>query len=127
MTSNFIDENSLSEWKGKIKTGFPTVPIYQFYGQLSNMSDMSEAKPFNESNVLLRGATLTNTGLFFILINFIFFIYYFIFIFLFIFYFLFFIFYFLFLFHSYLFFKTEWVFAIVLYTGDDSKIVLNSL
>ena len=126
MTSNFIDENSLSEWKGKIKTGFPTVPIYQFYGQLSNMSDMSEAKPFNESNVLLRGATLTNTGLFFI-INFIFFIYYFIFIFLFIFYFLFFIFYFLFLFHSYLFFKTEWVFAIVLYTGDDSKIVLNSL
>ena len=82
LTEQLRDEDSLSRWRGVVKCGFPTVPIYEFAGQVSKEENFKEAKPFNESNILLRGSTLTNT---------------------------------------------EWVFALVLYTGDDTKLVLNSL
>ena len=61
ITSEITSEESLSEWRGIVKTGFPSIAIYQFHGQVTN-GDISEAKPFNEANVLLRGSTLTNTG-----------------------------------------------------------------
>ena len=62
LTKHLKDVVSLSSWRGVVKSAFPTVPIYEFTGQIGEHGDFERGyMSFNESNVLLRGSTLTNT------------------------------------------------------------------